>query len=52
MIPCTFGFFPTLIAAEGFQYDNVFDWTEKRFQAICNREATETGHEGRSKRDL
>jgi casein kinase 1 delta/casein kinase I family protein HRR25 len=30
------GLFRRLFAAEGFKYDNVFDWTEKRFQEICS----------------
>jgi hypothetical protein len=29
--------FRRLFAAEGLKYDNVFDWTEKRFQEICSK---------------
>ena len=29
--------FRRLFAAEGFKYDNVFDWTEKMFQEICSK---------------
>lgn len=29
--------FRRLFAARGFKYDNLFDWTEKRFQEICSK---------------
>ncbi|KAB5514923.1 casein kinase I isoform delta [Coniochaeta sp. 2T2.1] len=29
--------FHRLFAAQGFKYDDVFDWTEQRFQEICSR---------------
>ncbi|KAB5572200.1 casein kinase I isoform delta [Coniochaeta sp. 2T2.1] len=53
--------FRRLFAAEGFQHDNVFDWTEKRFHEICRadgRSLTEKPQKRprpktkRSKRDL
>lgn len=31
------GLFRRLFVAESFSYDNVFDWTEKRFQEICSK---------------